>query len=39
MRVVFAVEVGDRHPSGAAHLRRSVSRQLTIVEPERYLEW
>ena len=39
MRVIFAVEVGDRHPSGDAHLRRSAIRQLTIVDPEHYLQW
>ena len=39
MRIMYGIEVGDRHPSGVAHRRRSVTRQLTIVEPERYLQW
>ena len=38
-QVTFALEVADHHPDREAHLRRSATRQLTVVEPERYLEW
>ncbi len=38
-QVTFALEVADHHPDREGHLRRSATRQLTIVEPERYLEW
>lgn len=38
-QITFAVEVADYHPDRDAHRRRSATRQLTIVEPERYLEW
>ena len=38
-RISFAIEVADRHPERESHLRRTAERQLTIVTPERYLEW
>ncbi|NIP97723.1 MAG: hypothetical protein GWO24_31530 [Akkermansiaceae bacterium] len=38
-QVTVAVEVADHHPDRENHRRRSASRVLTIVEPERYLEW
>lgn len=39
MLVTVAVEVADHHPDRPARLRRSATRQLTIVTPETYLEW
>lgn len=38
-RITFALEVADHHPDRAAHLRRSATRQITIVDPETYLLW
>lgn len=39
-QVTFAVEVSDRYPGGGDdHVRRSATRQVTFVDPERYLDW
>ncbi|MDE0596747.1 MAG: hypothetical protein ABGZ49_02755 [Akkermansiaceae bacterium] len=38
-RITFALEVADHHPKREAHLRRSATRQLTIVDSETYLLW
>ena len=38
-QVTFAIEVSDHYPVEEGHLRRSTTRKLTIVDPERYLEW
>jgi hypothetical protein len=38
VRIAFAIEVGDRNPT-RKHVRRSATRQFTIVEVERYLQW
>ena len=38
-QITFAIEVADYNPDQDAHRRRSATRQLTIVDPERYLEW
>jgi hypothetical protein len=39
VRISFAIEVADRHPDAQKRLRRSATRHLTIVDPERYLAW
>ncbi len=39
MTLSFAIEVSDGHPDKINHLRRSMTRQLRIVEPEQYLTW
>jgi hypothetical protein len=39
MQITFAVVVGDLHPDAELRKRRSVTRHLSIVEPERYLQW
>ena len=39
MQIVYSVEVRDLYPVESAHLRRSVNRKISIVDPERYLQW
>ena len=42
VKVSYALEVKDLYPSPEGtvpHLRRSISRQIEVVEPERYLQW
>ncbi|MCP4849365.1 MAG: hypothetical protein GY899_15605 [Verrucomicrobiaceae bacterium] len=42
IRISYALEVKDLYPSpegGVPHLRRSIAREIEVVEPERYLQW
>ena len=42
MRISYALEVKDLYPSPEGtvpHLRRSITREIEVVEPERYLQW
>lgn len=39
MRISYAIEVLDHHPDEIKHKNRSVTRQYTIVDRERYLQW
>ena len=42
VRISYALEVKDLYPSPEGtvpHLRRSISRQIEVVEPDRYLQW
>jgi len=42
IRISYALEVKDLYPSPEGtvpHLRRSISRQIEVVEPDRYLQW
>ena len=42
IKISYALEVKDLYPSPEGtvpHLRRSIARQIEVVEPERYLQW
>ncbi|MFP6872104.1 MAG: hypothetical protein VCA55_01225 [Verrucomicrobiales bacterium] len=42
MKISYALEVKDLYPSQEGtvpHLRRSIAREIEVVEPERYLQW
>ena len=42
MKISYALEVKDLYPSPEGtvpHLRRSLAREIEVVEPERYLQW
>ena len=42
IKISYALEVQDLYPSPEGtvpHLRRSIARQIEVVEPERYLQW
>ncbi|MFP6657577.1 MAG: hypothetical protein VB853_05310 [Pirellulales bacterium] len=39
MQITFRIVVDDLHPASAHRVRRSAERHLSIVEPERYLQW
>jgi hypothetical protein len=42
IKISYALEVKDLYPSPEGtvpHLRRSIAREIEVVEPERYLQW
>lgn len=39
VQIMYAVEVVDRNPAAQRHIRRSATRQFTVVEDARYDQW
>ena len=39
VRIMYAVEVTDYYPGREKHVRRSATRELTIVTLEQYMQW